>query len=199
MLPHRLIMDKSEDEIEFELAIQNVPLASSIRLALRRTGVRASPAAPCSAPELAPNASSKSDKTRRKGWAALTSEEKNIYTNIIFATLLLAFAVCRGGLQLAVLRQQNGAILGNLSSVSADSLVMAGLGLLLLLYNGLQLRGRSTSKQASGSSAPSAAVAGEGAVRASVNVQLTLLGHSLKSPDAPVVELDDGSLAYSCC
>ena len=197
MLSYQLIVEKSLDEIEFEVSIQNVPLASSLRLALRRIAPAATVtttapaiATPTPAAAAVEQASSKKPTNPNK----FSTTEKSSIANIVLALAVLAIGSSR-----AVSQQGTSSIL---KALSVDSTLLIGVGLLLLFYNGFQWRSEISSKKEESSNSkqstarPVAAVttAEQSSVVAplTIAVQMTIISHSLTSPDLPIVELDDG-------
>ena len=203
MLSYQLIVEKSLDEIEFEVSIQNVPLASSLRLALRRIAPAATVtttapaiATPTPAAAAVEQASSKKPTNPNK----FSTTEKSSIANIVLALAVLAIGSSRAVSQVVQSQQQGTSSI--LKALSVDSTLLIGVGLLLLFYNGFQWRSEISSKKEESSNSkqstarPVAAVttAEQSSVVAplTIAVQMTIISHSLTSPDLPIVELDDG-------
>lgn len=212
VLSYRLLIEKADDEIEFEMPVQNVPLASSIRLSLRRVGSSSSsPSTTTTTASRTPVASTKVPKvlvapreTKKGRWGLLSEVERNSAVNLSLASLLFLFAVGRAALSLYETRSEELPLTSRLLAVGAENVVMMVLGVSLMLYNTRLLRKAMRSKEAALSSSSSSVtptpstVVIEAATRsAAVDVQLLLNGHSFTSPDAPIIEMDDGTALLS--
>ena len=195
-------MEKSLDEIEFEAPIQNVPLASSLRMALRR--IEPAVAAIATPPTTLATPTTAADQVTSK---AASSSRFNAAEISSIANILLALAVLAVGSSRAVLQVQQSNSSNIFAALSADSIMIIGVGLLLICYNGFQWRAEILSKKRDISSSKATAdvsvlpattaVRPTLAARSTITVQMTLLSHSLTSPDLPIVELDDGDLYIS--
>ena len=195
MLSYQLIVEKSLDEIEFEIPIQNVPLASSLRLALRRIVPAAAVTAP--APAIAiPSVAVEQASSKPTSSSKFSAAEKSCIAYILFSLALLAIGCSRVVSQ--VVQSDSDSIL---EALSVDSILLIGLGLAQLCYNVFQWRSEISSKRRGSTGIKAAAGAVTTVTTAeqssfvapsTITVQMTILSHSLTSPDLPIVELDDG-------
>ena len=198
MLPYQLIVDKSLDEIEFEAPIKNAPLSSSLRIALCRIEPAVA-TAPEPAIAVPTTQSTPTPATELVTPTAARSSRFNAAEISSIANILLALAVLAIGGSRAVSQALQPSSRSIFAALSADSIMIIGVGLLLLCYNVFQWNAEIRSKKRDISKSkstvdvvPTTADRPSPTVRSTITVQLTLLSHSLTSPDLPIVELDDG-------
>ena len=197
LLPYPMLIENADNEIEFELAVQNVLLASSLRLSLIRLN---SPQSHHHGAEeereqarvsIASAITTLPTEVKRGWWKNLNAVEKGGATNLLLAVLLFLFALIRAALVLST---------QPLTSVGTDTFAMLAVAAVLAMYNGhlLLLEGKQKRLAAIGAASTAAAqtVSVQPILRRPLpvraDVRLVLYGHTFTSPDAPIIELDDG-------
>lgn len=198
MLPYQLIVEKSLDEIEFEAPIMNAPLSSSLRIALHRiepaVATAPEPARAVPTTQATPTPAAELETPIAARSSRFNTAEISSIANILLALAVLAIGGSRAVSQ--ALQPSSSSIF---AALSVDAIMIIGVGLLLLCYNIVQWNTEIRSKKRYISSSkstadvvPTTADRPSPTVRSTITVQLTLLSHSLTSPDLPIVELDDG-------
>jgi hypothetical protein len=197
LLPYRLLADRAEDEIEFELAVQNVPLPSSVRMAIRKDDSLISPQSGASFSSSLPLRSTPIPRsppspdtptTKKSVW--WKNGEQSILVNILLSLLLMVAIPFRSFLS------------SSISSINqlftADNNLAFTFSFALLFYNSWLLYSDLKTKRLSEASFAAKINTLDDSFEndiSHISIHLLLFGHNFTSPDAPINEPDEGLFA----